>query len=96
MIQNMSNPRKASSDASLVLVGDFTCGSTRPLLSAVHGVFQPHKIVLGNRGPVDPFARTLPLNDECTQAYCCTGNACLPPTRDKKVVREFLLAKEKP
>ncbi len=67
----------------VVLVGDFACGSTRSLIAAAHGVFQPHKVVMGNRGPVDPFAKTLPVNEEFTRAFCCTGTACQPPTRDK-------------
>ncbi len=78
----------------VVLVGDFACGSTRSLIAAAHGVFQPHKVVMGNRGPVDPFAKTLPVNEEFTRAFCCTGTACQPPTRDKKVLREFLSAKK--
>lgn len=77
----------------IVLVGDFTCGSTRSLLTLIHNTFQPHRVVLGIHGPVDPFARTLPVNEEFTLAFCCTGTACQPPTRDKKVVRDFLLAK---
>jgi uncharacterized protein YyaL (SSP411 family) len=74
----------------VVLVGDFTCGSTRGLLTAVHSVFQPHRVVLGNHGPVEPFAKTLPVNDEFTQAFLCTGTACQPPTRSAKTVKEFL------
>jgi uncharacterized protein YyaL (SSP411 family) len=74
----------------IALVGDFTCGSTASLLRASHGVLAPHKVVLGNAGPVEEFTRTLPVNEEFTQAFCCTGNACQPPTRDKEKVREFL------
>jgi uncharacterized protein YyaL (SSP411 family) len=39
---------------------------------------------------VDPFARTLPGDEERSLAYLCTGNACQPPTREGSVVREFL------
>jgi len=77
----------------VALVGDFTCGSTTALLRAAHGVFAPHKVVLGNAGPVEEFTRKLPVNQEFTQAFCCTGSACLPPTRDRQKVKEFLLAK---
>jgi uncharacterized protein YyaL (SSP411 family) len=45
---------------------------------------------LGNHGPVDPFAKTLPKNEECSIAYLCSGTACQPPTRDAKPIREFL------
>jgi len=74
----------------VVIVGDYTCSSTRLLLDGVHSVYQPNKVVLGNHGPVDPFAKTLPENQECSIAYLCSGTACQPPTRDAKQVREFL------
>jgi uncharacterized protein YyaL (SSP411 family) len=74
----------------IVIVGDWTCGSTTALLRAAHSVFHPHKVALGNHGPVESFAKTLPVNEEYSQAFCCTGTACQPPTRDRKKVREFL------
>ncbi len=74
----------------VVLVGDWTCGSTTALLRTAHGVFEPNRVILGNHGPVEPFARALPVNPEFTRAFCCTGNACEPPTRDRKVLRAFL------
>lgn len=74
----------------IVVVGDWLCGSTRALLSHAHAVFEPHRVILGNHGPVDPFARTLPGDEERSLAYLCTGNACQPPTREGSVVREFL------
>jgi hypothetical protein len=77
----------------VVLAGDWTCGSTAALLHAAHSGFQPHKVVLGNRGPVDAFSRTLPENEEFTQAYCCSGTACQPPTREAAKVQAFLSAK---
>ncbi len=74
----------------VVLVGDWTCGSTGSLLRTAHGVFEPNRVILGNHGPVDAFARSLPVNEEFTRAFCCTGNACEEPTRDRKRVRAFL------
>jgi uncharacterized protein YyaL (SSP411 family) len=74
----------------VVVVGDWLCGSTRALLSHAHAVFEPHRVILGNHDPVDPFARTLPGDEERSLAYLCTGNACQPPTREGSVVREFL------
>jgi uncharacterized protein YyaL (SSP411 family) len=68
------NPREAESVA---------------LLRAIHGVFQPNKVVLGNRGAVDEFAKTLPAQDGPT-AYLCTGTACQPPTRDPVVLQRAL------
>ena len=35
----------------------------------------------------------LPENPEFTQAFCCTGTACLPPTRSREKLREFLRKK---
>jgi uncharacterized protein YyaL (SSP411 family) len=78
----------------VVLVGDWTCGSTESLLKAAHSVFEPNRVILGNHGPVEAFARTLPVNEEYTRAFCCTGDACLPPTRDRKLVKEFLERRE--
>ena len=74
----------------VVLVGDWTCGSTASLLRTVHGVYEPNRVVLGNHGPVDAFARSLPVNEEFTRAFCCTGTECQSPTRDRKAVRAFL------
>ena len=51
------------------------------LLRAAHSVYQPNKIVLGNIGAVEPFAKTLAAKTEAT-AYVCTGIACQPPTGD--------------
>jgi uncharacterized protein YyaL (SSP411 family) len=74
----------------VVIVGDWTCGSTRTLLDGAHSVFEPNKVILGNQGPVEPFAKTLPVNDEYSRAFLCTGSACQPPTRERKTVEEFL------
>ena len=52
----------------------------RALLRAVHSVYQPNKVVLGNTGAVEPFARTLPARDGPV-VYLCTGTACQPPTQ---------------
>ena len=61
---------------------------TRALLRAVHSVYQPNKVVLGNSGAVDPFTRTLPAQDGPV-VYLCTGNACQPPSRDPETIRKF-------
>ncbi len=74
----------------VVIVGDWKGASTRALLTAAHSTFEPHKVVLGNHGPVEAFARTLKGSDESSLAFCCTGTECRPPTRDGKVVSNFL------
>ena len=76
----------------VVLVGDPSCGSTAALLRAAHGVFEPHRVILGNLGLVEASARALPVNEEFTLAYCCSGSACQEPTRDGEAVRRFLAA----
>jgi len=80
----------------IVLVGDWNCGSTEELLKAAHRTFQPNKVILGNQGPVEEFARRLPPNPEFTIAYCCTGTECLPPTREISKVQEFLAKNDHP
>ncbi|MFM7555570.1 MAG: thioredoxin domain-containing protein [Verrucomicrobiota bacterium] len=74
----------------VVIVGDWLCGSTRALLGHAHAVFEPHRVILGNHGPVDPFARGLPGDEERSLAHLCSGEACQPPTRDGAVVAGFL------
>jgi uncharacterized protein YyaL (SSP411 family) len=62
---------------------------TRELLRAAHSVYQPNKVVLGNAGAVEEFARTLPARNGPV-VYLCTGNSCQPPTQDTAKVREML------
>jgi hypothetical protein len=79
----LEQPRRA------VVAGDLQRPETRALLRAIHSVYQPNKVVLGTRGAVDPFARTLPAN-EGPVVYLCTGTACQPPSRDAETIRKFL------
>ena len=72
----------------VVIAGNFTDSRTRELLRAAHSVYQPNKVVLGNIGPVEEFARTLPEKDGPT-VYLCTGKACMPPTADASEVRRL-------
>jgi uncharacterized protein YyaL (SSP411 family) len=74
----------------VVIVGDPASLSARRLLEAAHAVYQPNKVVLGHRGPVEPFARSLPADSESAVAYCCTGTACQAPTKDPERVQKFL------
>jgi len=73
----------------VVIAGDPASPEARALLHAVHSVYEPNKVVLGNRGAVEPFAKTLPGSDR-PMVYVCTGNACLPPTADPGKVKELL------
>jgi uncharacterized protein len=73
----------------VVIAGDPDSAPVKALLRAAHSVYQPGRIVLGNTGAVEEFARTLPAKDGAT-AYVCLGHACQPPTGDPAKVRESL------
>jgi len=73
----------------VVLAGDTNSTNFYKLLHAAHSVYQPDKIVLGNTGAVEPFAKILAAKTEAA-AYVCTGTACQPPTDDPAKLREFL------
>ncbi len=72
-----------------VVVGDPKQPATMALLRAVHSVYQPNKIVSGNTGAVDPFAKTLPATD-APVVFLCSGTACQPPTKDAAVIKRAL------
>ena len=80
---SLEEPRRA------VVAGDLGTPEARALLRAVHSVYQPNKVVLGQAGPVEPFARTLPASDGPV-VYLCTGTACQPPTSDPARIKELL------
>ena len=73
----------------VVVAGDATKTETRSLLRAAHSIYQPGKVVLGNIGAVEAFAKTLPAKDAPT-AYLCTGTACQPPTKEAARLKEML------
>ena len=66
-------PRSAVANANLETFNE--------LVHAVHSVYQPNKIVLGNNGAVEAFAGTLPAKDGPV-VYLCTGKSCQAPTSD--------------
>jgi len=80
---SMDEPRRAE------VVGDPAKAQTRALLRAVHSIYQPNKVVLGNAGAVEPFAKTLPAK-EGPVVYLCTGTACQPATKDLAKIRDLL------
>jgi uncharacterized protein YyaL (SSP411 family) len=73
----------------IVNVGKSGSEKFRELLRAAHSVYQPNKIISGNSGAVEEFAKTLPAKNEAT-AYFCTGSSCQPPTDDAAVLKELL------
>src|ERR1035438_4599847 len=72
-----------------VVAGDPASPEARALLRAIHSVYQPNKVVLGNTGPVEPFAKTLPASGGPV-VYLCTGASCQPPTRALARIAELL------
>jgi uncharacterized protein YyaL (SSP411 family) len=73
----------------VVIAGNPNSGNFRELLHAAHSVYQPNKVVLGNAGAVEEFARTLPAKGGPV-VYLCTGKACQPPANDAAKVKELL------
>jgi len=74
----------------VVIAGDASSEHFSKLLRATQSVYQPNKIILGNTGAVEPFAKTLAANNSPT-AFVCTGNACQPPTGNAEILRQQLL-----
>jgi len=70
-----------------------TTSGALELLHAAHSVYQPNKVVLGNRGAVEEFALSLPAKDGAV-AYLCTGKACLPPTAKADVLRKAIESRQ--
>ena len=64
-------------------------------LHAVHNQFQPNRVILGNAGPVEEFAKTLPEEKE-SAVYLCTGSACHPPTSSALKLLEMMASKTLP
>ncbi|HEY4953169.1 MAG TPA: thioredoxin domain-containing protein [Verrucomicrobiae bacterium] len=79
----LSGPRR------IVIAGEPNSPKAGELLRAAHSVYQPNKIILGNTGRVEEFARSLPAKSEAT-VYLCTGNSCQPPTSEAVQVKELL------
>ena len=76
-----------------VIAGEATHASTTKLVQGVHQVYQPNKVVLGNNGPVEDFAKNQKADDKSALAYVCSGNACKLPTADVKTVQGYIKAK---
>ena len=74
----------------VVLAGDPHSATARELIHAAHSVYQPNKVVLGNAGAVEEFARTLPAKNGPV-VYLCTGKACQPPTADPREIPRLLI-----
>jgi uncharacterized protein len=73
----------------VVIAGNFEDRQFKALLHTVHSVYLPNKIISGNTGAVEEFAKSLPAKDGAV-VYLCTGSACQPPTSDPARVKELL------
>jgi uncharacterized protein YyaL (SSP411 family) len=73
----------------IVITGDSKSKKFQELLHTAHSIYQPNKIVLGNSGAVEEFARTLPTKNEAT-VYICTGNDCQLPANNAAMVKEII------
>jgi len=74
----------------VVIAGEAQSVEAQALLKAAQSVYQPRKVVLGNVGPVEEFAKTLPAHGGPT-VFLCTGTTCQPPTKDAAKVKEMLV-----
>jgi len=73
----------------VVIAGEATSAEVQQLLRAAHSVYQPRKVILNNAGPVEEFAKTLPVKGKAT-VYLCNGNVCQPPMNDAEKLKEML------
>jgi hypothetical protein len=80
---SMQEPKRA------VVAAESALPVASELLHAIHSVYQPNKVVLGNKGPVEEFARTLKAKDGAI-VYLCTGTECQPPTKKPQELKELL------
>ena len=67
----------------------------RDLIAAAHGVYQPNKVIHGVAGPVEKFAKELPV-EKTSAVYLCTGTACQKPTSNALKLREMMASKKLP
>jgi len=72
----------------IVITGDSGKQQFRELLHATHFTYQPNKIVLGNTGAVEPFAKTLTAKEPA--AFVCQGNTCQLPTGEAAKLKVLL------
>ena len=81
---SMQDPKR------VVIAGDMASPDFHKLLRAAHAVYQPNKVVLGDAGAVEEFARALPTN-KTPLVYLCAGTACQAPTSDVAEVKKMLV-----
>jgi uncharacterized protein YyaL (SSP411 family) len=75
--------------ARIAITGDLKAAEFKTLVQAAHSVFRPNRVVLGNRGPVEPFAAQLQTVPNPV-AHVCAGQSCKPATADPDQLRALL------
>ena len=73
----------------VVVTGDPRQPEAVALLHAIHSVYQPAKVVMGTRGAVNDFTKSLPSKD-APMVFLCTGTACQPPSKDAAAIKRLL------
>ena len=79
----------------VVITGDPVNKDVQALIAATHSVYQPTKVVLGNRGQVEEFATTIKDSPQA-EAYFCRGKTCQLPTHDPVKLKQMLTEPLKP
>ncbi|MGK0185844.1 MAG: hypothetical protein ACI9R3_001627 [Verrucomicrobiales bacterium] len=92
MLQSL--PMVLGEPMRVVVTGDANSPEAHALVKAAHGTYRPDKVILGNVGPVEEFAKTLKSMDGKPTAYVCSGTACKPPTHDGSTVAKHLALKK--
>jgi uncharacterized protein YyaL (SSP411 family) len=73
-----------------VVAGKSDDAQVAQLADTVHRIYQPNKVVLGNVGAVEKFARTLEPSASGPVVYICSGQECKLPTADPKEIHNHL------
>jgi hypothetical protein len=74
----------------VVVAGAPNDAATQKILHAVHGQYQPNRIVLGNTGAVEAFAKTLKPGKDGPEAFICSGRECKQPTHVLAEIQKHL------
>jgi uncharacterized protein YyaL (SSP411 family) len=77
----------------VVVAGNPEDEAFQKALHAVHKQYQPNRVLIGNHGPVEEFAKKqTPEGKGSPLVYVCSGSACQIPTIDPKQFQSYLKA----
>ena len=63
------------------------------MLAAVAQSYDPHRLMVGTKGPVNQFTASLPSRDGKATAYFCEGETCQLPVTDPVALAALLMKK---